>query len=91
MPYGEVWRTGANENTTITFSTPVKIEGHELPAGTYGLQTIPTAGDWTIIFSKDAERVGRLQLQAGGRRAARPGQARSRPSSGSAWASSSTT
>jgi hypothetical protein len=58
VPYGEVWRTGANENTTISFSTPVKVEGHELPAGTYGLQTIPTADDWTIIFSKDANEWG---------------------------------
>jgi DUF2911 family protein len=58
VPYGEVWRTGANENTTITFSTPVKIDGKELPAGTYGLQTIPTAGDWTVIFSKDADLWG---------------------------------
>ena len=58
VPYGEVWRTGANENTTITFSTPVKVEGHELPAGTYGLQTIPTQGDWTVIFSKDANEWG---------------------------------
>ncbi|HVS01059.1 MAG TPA: DUF2911 domain-containing protein [Thermoanaerobaculia bacterium] len=58
VPYNEVWRTGANENTTITFSTPVKIGGKELPAGTYGLQTIPTASDWTIIFSKDAELWG---------------------------------
>jgi len=58
VPYGEVWRSGANENTTITFSTPVKVEGHELAAGTYGLQTIPTAGDWTIIFSKDAKEWG---------------------------------
>jgi hypothetical protein len=58
VPYGEVWRTGANENTTIKFSTPVKIEGKELPAGTYGLQTIPTAGDWTVIFSKDANEWG---------------------------------
>ena len=58
VPYGEVWRTGANENTTITFSTPVKIGGKELPAGTYGLQTIPTEGDWTVIFSKDAELWG---------------------------------
>jgi len=55
VPYGEVWRTGANENTTISFSTPVRIGGHELAAGTYGLQTIPAAGDWTIIFSKDAQ------------------------------------
>ena len=37
VPYHEVWRTGANENTTITFSTPVKVGGKELPAGTYGL------------------------------------------------------
>lgn len=58
VPYGEVWRTGANENTTITFSTPVKIGGQELPAGTYGLQTIPTAGDWTVIFSKNADLWG---------------------------------
>jgi hypothetical protein len=58
VPYGEVWRTGANENTTIKFSTPVKIDGHELPAGTYGLQTLPTAGDWTVIFSKDANEWG---------------------------------
>ncbi len=58
VPYGEVWRTGANENTTIKFSTPVRIDGHELPAGIYGLQTLPTAGDWTIIFSKDANEWG---------------------------------
>jgi hypothetical protein len=58
VPYGEVWRTGANENTTIKFSTPVKIDGHELKAGTYGLQTLPTAGDWTVIFSKDANEWG---------------------------------
>ena len=58
VPYNEVWRTGANENTTITFSTPVKVGGKELPAGTYGLQTIPTTGDWTVIFSKDAELWG---------------------------------
>jgi hypothetical protein len=58
VPYGEVWRTGANENTTIKFSTPVKIEGHELPAGLYGLQTFPSAGDWTVVFSKDANEWG---------------------------------
>jgi hypothetical protein len=58
VPYGEVWRTGANENTTIRFSTPVKIGGKELPAGLYGLQTIPTADQWTIIFSKDADQWG---------------------------------
>ncbi len=58
VPYNEVWRAGANENTTITFSTPVKIGGKELPAGTYGLQMIPTPNDWTVIFSKDADQWG---------------------------------
>ncbi len=51
VPYGQVWRTGANDNTTISFSTDVKIAGRPLRAGTYGLHTIPTAKDWTIIFS----------------------------------------
>ncbi len=58
VPYGEVWRTGANENTTIRFSTPVKVGGKELPAGLYGLQTIPTQNEWTVIFSKDADEWG---------------------------------
>ncbi len=58
VPYGEVWRTGANENTTVTFSTPVRIAGTELPAGTYGLQTIPTDKEWTVILSKDADLWG---------------------------------
>ncbi len=58
VPYKEVWRTGANENTTITFSTPVEIGGKELAAGTYGLQTIPDTASWTVIFSKDAKLWG---------------------------------
>lgn len=52
VPYNQVWRAGANENTTITFSDPVTIEGQPLAAGTYGLHMIPTEGDWTIAFSK---------------------------------------
>jgi len=51
VPYGEPWRAGANENTTVTFSTDVKIGGKPLRAGTYGLHMIPTAKDWTIAFS----------------------------------------
>jgi hypothetical protein len=58
VPYGEVWRTGANENTTIRFSTPVRIDGKELAAGIYGLQTIPGADDWVIVLSKDADEWG---------------------------------
>ena len=41
VPYGQVWRAGANENTVITFSTPVSVAGHVLPAGSYGLHMIP--------------------------------------------------
>jgi Protein of unknown function (DUF2911) len=58
VPYGEVWRTGANENTTIHFSTAVRIDGKELPAGLYGLQTLPGPEDWVIILSKDADQWG---------------------------------
>ncbi|HTJ11535.1 MAG TPA: DUF2911 domain-containing protein [Dinghuibacter sp.] len=52
-PYGQVWRTGANEATTFTVSAPVTIEGKTLPAGTYDLFTIPTDGDWTVIFNSE--------------------------------------
>ena len=48
-----MWRAGANENTTISFSDAVKINGHELPAGIYGLHMIPTEDEWTIIFNKN--------------------------------------
>jgi tetratricopeptide (TPR) repeat protein len=51
VPWGEVWRAGANENTTVTFSSDVKVEGKALKAGTYGLHMIPTQASWTIIFS----------------------------------------
>src|SRR2546430_7211808 len=54
VPMGQVWRAGANENTTIEFSTPVSIEGKPLPAGTYGVHMIPNADTWTVIFSKMA-------------------------------------
>jgi len=58
VPYGSVWRSGANENSTITFTDDVSVEGHALPAGTYGLHTIPTAEQWTIIFSKNSTSWG---------------------------------
>src|SRR5215472_15146353 len=52
VPYGKVWRAGANENTTIEFSDPVSVEGKPLDKGTYGLHMIPNADSWTVIFSK---------------------------------------
>jgi hypothetical protein len=58
VPYGEVWRTGANNATTIMFSKKVFVEGEEVPAGTYSLFTIPNEGEWTIILNKDAKQWG---------------------------------
>ena len=58
VPYGTVWRAGANENTTITFSDPVLVEGKQLDKGSYGLHTIPNADEWTIIFSKNSTSWG---------------------------------
>jgi hypothetical protein len=52
VPYGKVWRVGANENTTIEFSDPVSVEGKPLDKGIYGLHMIPNADSWTVIFSK---------------------------------------
>jgi hypothetical protein len=52
VPYGKVWRAGANENTTIEFSDPVSVEGQPLAKGIYGLHMIPNADSWTVIFSK---------------------------------------
>jgi hypothetical protein len=51
LPYGEVWRTGANEATTFTTSKDLSVGGQALPAGTYTLWTIPAATEWTIIFN----------------------------------------
>jgi Protein of unknown function (DUF2911) len=53
VPYGKVWRTGANNATTLTFSDDVTIGGTEVKAGKYGLLTIPDADKWTIIITKD--------------------------------------
>jgi tetratricopeptide (TPR) repeat protein len=58
IPYGQVWRAGANENTVISFSDDVSVEGKPLAAGTYGLHMIPAADQWTIIFSKNSTSWG---------------------------------
>lgn len=55
VPYNEIWRTGANEVTSITFSTPAKVNGNELLQGTYGIHIIPGMNEWEIIFSKDTK------------------------------------
>ena len=58
IPYKQVWRAGANENTTISFTDDVSVEGKALPAGTYGLHMIPDADQWTVIFSKNSTSWG---------------------------------
>jgi Protein of unknown function (DUF2911) len=58
VPYDKVWRTGANEATTINFSDDVKINGQSLPAGIYSLHSIPGKDMWTLIFNKDADQWG---------------------------------
>jgi len=58
VPYEQVWRTGANAPTRLELSGDVKINGHELKAGTYSIHTIPTKGDWTIIINSSAQTSG---------------------------------
>jgi hypothetical protein len=58
VPYGQVWRAGANENTVVAFSTPVSVGGTTLPAGRYGLHMLPTATAWTVIFSSQSHGWG---------------------------------
>jgi tetratricopeptide (TPR) repeat protein len=58
VPYGKVWRAGADQNTVIEFTDPVTIEGKELPKGIYGLHTIPGENEWTIIFSRASTAWG---------------------------------
>lgn len=58
VPYGKVWRTGANENTTIQFSDDVSINGKPLPKGKYALYTVPNKDNWDVIFYQDTENWG---------------------------------
>jgi len=58
VPYGDVWRTGANEATTISFSSDVTVQGESLSAGTYSVYTIPGEESWTIIFNDAANQWG---------------------------------
>jgi len=58
VPYDLVWRAGANENTIVSFSSDVTIEGRPLAAGSYGLHMIPGESDWQVIFSHDTTAWG---------------------------------
>jgi hypothetical protein len=64
-PYGKVWRTGANEATVFEVSKDVKIEGKALPAGKYGLFSIPNKEEWVIIFNKAPNQWGAYKYAEG--------------------------
>src|SRR5436305_5364507 len=64
VPYGQVWRAGANENTVFTTTSPIKVAGKSLAAGSYGLHMIPTANDWTVIFSRVTTGWGSFSYDA---------------------------
>ncbi len=64
-PYGKVWRTGADEATTISFSAAVAIGGEIVPAGTYALFTIPEEDEWTFILNKTAQQWGAFNYDQG--------------------------
>ncbi len=61
VPFGEVWRTGANANTKITFSDSVEIGGKNLAKGTYAIYTIPNKDSWEVLFYNDASNWGNPQ------------------------------
>jgi hypothetical protein len=58
VPYNQIWRTGANEATTIETSGDLSIEGKSLPAGKYAVFTIPGEENWTVIFNRAADQWG---------------------------------
>lgn len=59
VPYGAVWRAGANEPSKVTFSTDATVDGKKVPAGTYAFYVIPAEGaDWTVILSKELKLWG---------------------------------
>src|ERR1700739_2396478 len=60
VPFGKIWRTGANATTKITFTDDVKLEGNEVKAGTYGLYTIPNKDSWDIMLYKDLTLGGNV-------------------------------
>ncbi|WP_317896905.1 DUF2911 domain-containing protein [Aurantibacillus circumpalustris] len=60
VPFGKVWRTGANASTKITFGDDVKVEGNAIPAGTYALYTVPGKDNWEIIIYKDLTLGGNV-------------------------------
>lgn len=70
VPYDTIWRTGANEPTTFTTGTPIKILNNELPAGTYSIWTSPGPENWKVIFNSEVPDWG-VTLLSGGKETTR--------------------
>lgn len=64
VPYGHIWRTGANDATQFIVTDPVKINGQPLPAGDYSLHTIPGKDEWIIVFNENANQWGSFNYDA---------------------------
>ena len=64
VPYGQVWRAGANEATVLTLSHPARIDGHDLAAGAYALFAIPGRERWTLVFNREARQWGAFNYHA---------------------------
>ncbi|MFT3903809.1 MAG: DUF2911 domain-containing protein [Niabella sp.] len=64
VPFGEVWRLGANEATEIEFFCPATIQGKKIPKGRYTLYAIPTEKNWTFIINKDTDAWGAFNYDA---------------------------
>lgn len=65
VPYDKIWRTGADEATTIAFSGDVTVQGEPLAAGTYSLFTVPGENEWTVVFNEVAEQWGSFNYDQG--------------------------
>ena len=65
VPFGKIWRTGADEATTVSFDADVAVEGEKLAAGTYGLFTVPGEEEWTVVFNKVAAQWGAFRYDDG--------------------------
>lgn len=64
VPFGQVWRAGADENTVVAFDTPITVGGTTLPAGRYGLHMLPKEGAWTVMFSSQSQAWGSFSYDA---------------------------
>jgi hypothetical protein len=78
VPYGKVWRTGANETTKLIATTPLSVGGIEIPAGMYALYTVPGATEWEVIVNRSYQQWGRENTYTDSVKAQEVGRARAK-------------